>query len=317
MTLTVAAHAERPPVLRARGGSATPADACLTVAGLVEAVNLTLGRVGLLGPDEAGRAPIDETLSIEFAHADNGARWTAGSDRDNRGATADRRTREISRVTNDCRALDSALVLVASLLVDAQRAIDPAPIKVDAGPAAALARPVPTRRHAPTFETGLRVTIAAGPMPRRPGPDGVGPLRGEPVARRRARRHVVRAHERGRSARRALRRRMVLGRLLPDARERGTRALVGCARAGLGVSGGVGTAVDIPQRATVAYGLAGLAARMRVSLVGPLGVSVEVAGYVPFGAPRFVVRSGAADVAVFTASPVYGALTACLEMRAF
>ncbi|HSQ64678.1 MAG TPA: hypothetical protein VLM85_15750 [Polyangiaceae bacterium] len=299
-------------MLRAIGGGEGSAQGCLPVERLVEAVNRTLRREGLVAATSTS-SPLDGTLSLRFTRAEQGNRWTATlSVETARGEPAG--VREISRVTESCNGLDSAVVLVAALLVDSQRPIEPRPIPVDAEPAAALARPA--QRRGPTFETGLGGTVTAGPLPALTGAlTGWGRIAaGRWLAGEIGATWFARAGVAGSPG-------GIFGGgwfsagWCPTLVASGRGALVGCARGGLGVAEGVGTGVDVPLRATLTYGLVGLAARTRVTLLGPLGLTIEAAGYVPLGGQSFFVRRGTAELDVFTAAPVFGAFTVGLEMR--
>ena len=314
IAFVVAASAERPPVLRVLPDPSAPANGCLSPSDLAEFVNRTLGRVGLFGPEATSQTQMDGSLNVAFSRSKEGWAVTI-TVRNASGEPAG--AREIVRASEDCRTLDSALVLVAALLVDTQRAHEPKPVKVDAEPAAALARPDTKPRHPIAFETGLGATLAVGVMPTLAfAATGWGRLSaGRWVAGEIGATWFPRTSIYGRP-----------GGLFdggwfsfgycPTLVEGGRASLVGCTRVGLGVANGVGTPPDVPERATVIYGLAGLAVRSRVSLAGPLGLSIELAAYAPLGRPRFFVRAGGAENEVFSPSPIYGTTTLSLEIRA-
>ena len=297
-------------------------DGCISAPALRDAVTRTLTRDPFIDV-----AP-DGTLRVTFARA--GASWTVvlglrTVDGTELGA------REISREAAECRSLDAAVVLVTAMLVDAARAHEPAPIRIRAEPAAALAPPGPIAaptvaseasasgdsRTAATFTSGLGVTLPFGLLPS----PSLAPSSWLRVARDRwwagevAVAWFARVRDEARPGGVFDGGHLSLG-LCPELAEGRAVRLVGCARGALAVMRGTGTAVTLSESATVLFGELGLGARVSLHLIGPLWIASGLDGWLPVRRPSFTVRSPTGRLEVFSPSVVFATATLGLELRA-
>jgi hypothetical protein len=333
------ARAEPAPVLRLESPDGAIDPSCLALGDLAAGVARTLGRPALQtvatgGAAATGAAAADGRLEVAIARRGHGRDgWSARlSVHDAAGGFVG--AREIDRASASCHALDSALVLVAALLVDTLRAQeaqaaanealrphpppaprDETPIPMDAEPAAALAVSSAPARPV-VLDNGLGATFAGGAMPHPAfGVAGLtrlssgrwlaGELAGSWLP------HTVLGDRPGGTFDGGW---LTLG-YCPTLLGAGDLSLTGCARGGVAVTHATGSGVDVSESSTLVYGVLGVAARGRITLVGPLGASLELAGYLPVDRPEFFVRSGTTHRDVYSATSVFGAVSAFLEVR--
>jgi hypothetical protein len=289
---------------------------CIDASELRQAVSATLTREAF-----ADSAP-DGTLRAKLSQVGHSWRATVSLVTSSGRALG---AREITREASSCRALDPALVLVTSMLVDAARGQEPDPIPMRAEPAAELAarrdEPVPPRATQPnepptTFAGGLGVAFSLGFLPT----VALAPMGWLRLAHGHALAGEVAAAWFPRAVEQATPGGVFDGGWIslgycPALISNIGVEVTGCVRGAGAWMRGQGTSVRVSETTTIPFGEVGLGARASAHLVGPLWIGTGVDGWGALGRPRFTVLESGVGKAVFTPSPVYLSASLGLELH--